>query len=535
MTKTNSRKYAAIGLGVCLVSLIVAFGLLHNNLQAWWGLIDDHEIVAALGSDRKLNWSEIPHQFGATEVGHVGSTVRFRPSYYIVRLMETAAWGDSPFHWYFFRIVIFAGSFALFWSALRWWIGWPLAFGVLIYCLTYRFWGDIFSRLGPSEIYCSLGLAMHVCGCVGVAIAIRKADWRLTEAIRPRYFALLSAGAVLAMGSKENFIFMSGSTGLMAYYVATKRRLDWREIFCLVFVIAYALVIAVVISVGLLRCGHDIYGNSASLMSRLELFGPLMIRQAWWKYWDDFILISVSASVVVAEIVLMRVSLSALKRPLMVAVLVEVVLVGLYISQFVFYNANWPTASRYDFPGILALPMTLVVIIWSGFRVLRTVGTSERTRRLVAAVLGACFLILAAIRGFDPLVDACLLNAHATRRFQQMFSNIISQVRGSPDRPIVLNVRYALRDYEPVVSFAKFLSANNIRNPVMIRRVPSEPVQDASELARTLDRQLEEWEKKGSPDGLFVPLCNMTSQTNVFGVEFSGRADAGCQNLGKIY
>ena len=33
-------------------------------------------------------------------------------------------------------------------------------------------------------------------------------------------------------------------------------------------------------------------------------------------------------------------------------------------SQFVFYNGQWPAGCRYDFPGLLALPIMAFVLAW---------------------------------------------------------------------------------------------------------------------------------------------------------------------------
>ena len=91
---------------ILIFSVIIVVGIFGRVLSAQWGVIDDHEIIAFLGQDRKLYLHEIFPALKSTEVGDFGSLTRYRPSYFLLRLLECVAWGANPLYWYAFRLVL---------------------------------------------------------------------------------------------------------------------------------------------------------------------------------------------------------------------------------------------------------------------------------------------------------------------------------------------------------------------------------------------------------------------------------------------
>jgi hypothetical protein len=94
------------------------FSLLLTGTQIFranWGLIDDHQIFTFLGPDLKLPASEIwSTLLTKTEVGQLQG--RFRPSYYLITVVETSLFGPDVHLWYIRNSV----AFALFLSGLWW-------------------------------------------------------------------------------------------------------------------------------------------------------------------------------------------------------------------------------------------------------------------------------------------------------------------------------------------------------------------------------------------------------------------------------
>ena len=85
---------------IVVASVVITFLLIREDLDARWGLLDDHEIMSFLGSDREATLAEFGPLLMSTEVGRIGTATRFRPSYYSMRIVETIAWGDSARLWY---------------------------------------------------------------------------------------------------------------------------------------------------------------------------------------------------------------------------------------------------------------------------------------------------------------------------------------------------------------------------------------------------------------------------------------------------
>src|SRR5262245_38435110 len=101
----KSRMIWVLQLAACLFS---SAGLLYPNFSAGWGIIDDHEVMAFVGNQGHLGLGQIPQLLGKTEVVKIGQRFpRYRPTYYFLRLLETALWRNDPFFWYAFRVVLF--------------------------------------------------------------------------------------------------------------------------------------------------------------------------------------------------------------------------------------------------------------------------------------------------------------------------------------------------------------------------------------------------------------------------------------------
>ena len=61
---------------------------------------------------------------------------------------------------------------------------------------------------------------------------------------------------------------------------------------------------------------------------------------------------------------------------------------ALYLFQYIAYSGVWPTGLRYDFPGQLALPASLVISLIYAIAVLRSLRYSE-VALMAGAIAGA--------------------------------------------------------------------------------------------------------------------------------------------------
>src|SRR3989339_1434051 len=93
-----------------LVFLLFGYYLLGANFTAKLGIIDDHEVSWFMGEKGKVEITDIPQVLSRTELGQFGEYKRFRPSYYLLRVIETVAWGNNAGAWYFARYLLFVAS-----------------------------------------------------------------------------------------------------------------------------------------------------------------------------------------------------------------------------------------------------------------------------------------------------------------------------------------------------------------------------------------------------------------------------------------
>ena len=109
------RLLSVAAFATALVSaFVVASWATGPSFTAKFGPVDDHEPLDWMGSDGHLPWSEFWTTFiHKTEVGQWGASGRWRPAYYLLRVGETAAFGDNPWAWYACVLVMFAGACAL--------------------------------------------------------------------------------------------------------------------------------------------------------------------------------------------------------------------------------------------------------------------------------------------------------------------------------------------------------------------------------------------------------------------------------------
>ena len=186
-----------------ILVVVGLLGLYYPNLEAQWGIIDDHEVFSYLGDDLELHMNEIlPVLVKYTEIGNYGKTTRYRPAYHFIRILESWLWGAKVHYWYFFRFLLLVTSVFLLWKSFQPFLG-TIFGGLLTLMLISGSWmGNIFSRLGPSETYAFCGLSVYI-----------YSSYKLFEhgghrAIGIKWWSIHTLACLVCIGSKENFLFM---------------------------------------------------------------------------------------------------------------------------------------------------------------------------------------------------------------------------------------------------------------------------------------------------------------------------------------
>ncbi len=484
------RTWARVLVALSWAGLVTSF-LLHDNLKAQWGLIDDPEIAGFLGTEGRMSVADWASAMaGFREVGNPTSTwTRYRPAYYGLRITECLLWGNRPILWYAARLLLFATALAVSWTLLWRWLGSGAACMALLCLLTYDCWRDIWCRLGPSEIYAVFGVALYAAGVAGV---LRQGPREAgppeagpaspaEQSTADRSWALILIGGVVAMGSKENFLVIVPFTWLLTAWLARQKRLSRSGLYCAVLTSLVGLFIAGVVVIGLANSGRDIYAQSTDpgdrLMRLIDGFGQLGRRPEVY-----LLLIGAVIILAVAFHARRRRQLHLLWPAWKRGFLAILGLLALLVSQFVFYNGQWPRHNRYDFPGLLALPFMALVVAWmieqalgrSGER--RGVSPTLGERRGVsptwqkafhAGVVVGLFLV-AASKGFATIHEGAELNASITREFTSTLGDLVDELHADPDRPAVFVCR-GLYYYEHVISLRRYLRLRQVVNPLFLQ------------------------------------------------------------------
>ncbi len=249
------------------LSLLVSFYVFGENLKAQWWIIDDHEIMAFLGDNGSLNLKDIPTKLlSDTEVGSFGEKLRYRPSYYFLRLLETSLWGNNPQYFYFSRLIICSFFIFVCWLILKDIIGFISSFIFTMAVMSFNYWADIFSRLGPAETYVVLGISLI---CFGFYRYLKKSK---SKSSILNWFCIF-LGAIISIGSKENIIFLATPVLWMFADSIIRKRLTRSQFIFSIAIILFCVFIVVAVILGIsIRGWRDIYATDVSVLSLYTIF-----------------------------------------------------------------------------------------------------------------------------------------------------------------------------------------------------------------------------------------------------------------------
>jgi len=440
---------------VMLMSFSLAFFLFGKNLNAKFGIIDDHEIIAFLGVDKKIGFSEFPSLLGQTEVARYGTSSRYRPTYYLLRLVEAKLWGDHPELWYGVRLVSLALAIAICWYLIAKLSDDVTATFFIFYTLSHAYWSDIFNRLGPGETYAVLGLASY---CLGYyAIMIRQVHHRLIY-----YFSwiMFMIGLVVCVGVKENFLFLLIPT----LYVAGKFVREKRILESILATLAsgYTTWIAWGMILGLRHTRVDVYGGRIDVVGRIiTLVGDIKGN----TYIGMFLIITVLLGVVIYY--LWR-RFGTISRILLMKQY-WIYLVGcllLLLSQVIFYDSKLPAGNRYDYPFILVFDFSILFVYLYAKQFLYILKLKQIARILSLALL-VFFTYFIVRSGYIKVRSGAQRNVEKTNIFDVQIKKVIAKTLANPESQllfVVSNPKY----YEQVASVHRYLYYLNIKSPMYL-------------------------------------------------------------------
>jgi hypothetical protein len=501
---------------IILFSTFIVFILFGKTLSAEWKQVDDHEIISFLGKDKKLLVTEIPRIFlSSPDITDFGKTTRFRPSYYLLRIIETAFIGGNVHAWYAFQLILLIIFLSIFWFIILPVTGLYGGAVFITVLLMNTYWADLVSRLGCNEIYAIPGLAIFIYGFVCICR-------NLYHGVVPKgkYWAFLCIGSVVCGGSKENFLFLLIPTlycGFLQYYYK-KHTLISLLFFCLT--ITFNLMVMSVIIPPLITIGKDLYGNEVSLNN------ILLTLSVEYKTYNSMLAISFLILLFLMGLFFyVRNYNKFFKLTIKTATYITGLFI-LYLTQNIYYHGILPTQTRYDFPAMLFAPIAFLVL----YNYVLTIMNIQNRRKshVNGVIFTILFIFLMYTKGFSVLISKVNQNVDETITYTRHLRNIVSVLQNQPQSPLVLE-SYSPLDFDALQNYELFLHTYyGLKNPIIVR-IHDYDKKDLN-LFSNNDRQLIQWNKQFSSG-----TKGFTSSTEIdryrgqcYSVFLSGESDTNC-------
>ena len=438
---------------ILFLSVLMGWALWSENLNAKFGLFDDHEIVSFLGVKSAIPFTEAMSLFKSTEALHPGATNRYRPSYYFLRFIEIYLWGDSPLLWYLSRMMMFVTSLAIAWALLARFCGFGLSSVLILSALRGPYWAAIWAVLGPSETYACLGLAIYF---LGVYLC-----WEPGNGGGALGWGLILAGTLISAGSKENFTLLMIPTFLLLARQYKFGELKWNVAPFALGAIGFCLFVISAAMIGAKLVNQDTYaqpvdaGRLKPMLSELSFASPAM-----WA-----LLLILGGFVVLFLPEKRRDARQYIWRWTGNAMFVEGLLYVTYLALIFFYYGKWHPESRYAFPGEL---IKLAMFTYPLITFLKIPRVANRPTISLASNILVCAGIVYLFKlGFDSNIQMARNNAQRTNTLQDFILKCQRAVANDPAAPIILYPQ-DLGSYEPIFAVKSFLVHTGMKNPIML-------------------------------------------------------------------
>ncbi|TSK08996.1 MAG: hypothetical protein FPO08_06785 [Geobacter sp.] len=518
-----------------LFTLAFSYLLFGANFTAQFGLIDDHEIISYLGSDQTLHFSEIFEKLKHTEVWFGNPSTRYRPSYYLLRLLETVIWDHSAFCWYAARTLMFWISVMITWRLCMRPYGVILGGISTLVIFSNAYWADIFTRLGPSEAYCALGLGLYSLAYVEL--------WGGSRIKSNAWWLLLTIGAIVCMGSKENLLLLLPVTFLLCLRAYKCHTLTKFAGIATGINLSFGLFITAVVAGSIRKSGVDVYQNSVSPQSRIIALCNAIGTSPTLTVFVPF-LYSIVFMLMIIILVRYKKIQSGDYDPICHAkrlVLAQFCLAILFLSQLIFYNGVWPTRMRYDFPGSIGVNLANIILIYSVVRTLGNIYLRARWRSIapqfVTSLLCCIYFFGYGLGEVKDIQAAAAKNSFKTNEFMSVFHKILNTVKREKKVPIVLESN-SIWDLEPIFSVRTYFKANGVTNPtVLVTNVVHKKLKSRMDLylADTLTNLSHNGGGLTEYQDALYPAKILDNSGRYFVVTFSGESQLAGINIGRAW
>ena len=433
--------------------LVFVFGcivfMLHPMLHADFGMIDDHEIVSILGRDNRVKISEISPLIQQWAIEHNG---RFRPGYYVLRILEAFFVGGHATLWYTNRLLLaLVSALALYWGLrviLR-----PFPAGVVTLLFFSGPQNEMWTKLGPAETY---GVPLVLAGLAWITVQLGRHNWQPAR-LFPGFAVLLLAGFV-----KESFVPVLPGVLAFIYIIMPSMlpsivpgRPRFRPLDVLfLFLLVTGVGTQVWLCVKMLNTYSHQYSAEISLRSFLYAIKSTLERYSKATLWF--------VPVVVGLAGLLPRNSQEWKEPswrgdLMKATVLLATGGFLILVPQWFVHSGISLAGRYLTPGNLFIVFAAALgLYWCSNNFV------ERDRAELRGVVAGMLIAVSLFRLFGTYREA---NAAAlsTHKFQTKLAEIIELKTQHPELPLLF-YSTSVFDREPLISVAIFLAVR-LPNP----------------------------------------------------------------------
>jgi hypothetical protein len=180
---------------ISLVLLVFLFLLISKTLNSGFHFVDDHEVIKIKNELKSTSLITVSENWVRDDLNNNG---RFRPFYYIQRVIETKLLGSDFFLWSLYNAILFCLALIFFYLAMR---NMKFGLGESIAFLIITFIGpqsSVWWRLGPGE---SLGMALLGFSFYFMSKSLYKRNYQL-------YNILFILFLILASLTKESFLII---------------------------------------------------------------------------------------------------------------------------------------------------------------------------------------------------------------------------------------------------------------------------------------------------------------------------------------
>jgi hypothetical protein len=450
MYRKISQQFKSPWIFIYVLSTSLSFYAFRETHKIGFGPVDDHEIIRFLGPDRDLNFIEIFRiLFNETEVGEWGTSGRYRPTYYTIRLLETFAFASREHLWFIFRASI-AATTTVFLTLILFRLCKNLSKTIrLIICssfslltLSVKSWPDLVMRLGPSEIFL----------VAGVAAFLYLSVYALLEPTRYRIWLGALVIATLTTGTKENaavilpaaafFVFLSHKM----FAINRSQKVQAGVLGTLGFSI---VLIPVINSV---NNSVDVYGNSRDII------------QFWTHSLDYFVSSSGVRNFILFAfaLILLRILYKAkILEPRLVSTHIYVlILMSLVpLTEYIFYQGMF-TEPRYQILTDLTELMLFFIVLTLIIEGLHALKINTFIRMSVTAATFSILFTISSMQYLDSVGEFELTASQkidGNNKFSDQISRIDETLKNGDFDSVVLIVNNVW-EYEPIFTTSHFIT-----------------------------------------------------------------------------